>query len=63
MCAGLPLAASQAFLMRELMGFETEEICKELGISATNCWVLLHRGRMRLRACLEKSWFGAGSRK
>lgn len=60
---GLPVAASQAFLMRELMGFETEEICKELGISATNCWVLLHRGRMRLRACLEKTWVGAGGRK
>jgi RNA polymerase sigma-70 factor (ECF subfamily) len=60
---GLPLAASQAFLMRELMGCETAEICKELEISATNCWVLLHRARMRLRACLDETWFGAGGRK
>jgi RNA polymerase sigma-70 factor, ECF subfamily len=28
-----------------------------LGISATNCSVLLHRARMRLRACLEERWF------
>ena len=60
---GLPLAASQAFLMREIMGFETEDICKELGVSTTNCWVLLHRARMRLRACLEQSWFGADGHK
>ena len=57
---GLPVRTSQAFLMRELMGFETDEICKELAISSTNCWVLLHRARMRLRACLEESWFGTG---
>lgn len=60
---GLPAAASQAFLMREIMGFETEDICKELGVSTTNCWVLLHRARMRLRACLDESWFGADGHK
>ena len=57
---GLPATTSQAFLMREVMGCETDEICKELEISSTNCWVLLHRARMRLRACLEERWFGGG---
>jgi len=33
------------------MGFDTAEICAELAISASYCWVLLHRARMRLRAC------------
>lgn len=47
----------QVFLLRELMGLSVEEICKELGVSATNCSVLLHRGRMRLRSCLEDEWF------
>lgn len=47
----------QVFLLRELMGLSVEEICKELGVSATNCSVLLHRGRMRLRSCLEDRWF------
>ncbi len=56
---GLPPVTSQAFLMREVMGLETEEICKELGVSSTNCWVLLHRARMRLRACLEETWLRA----
>ncbi|TAK83522.1 MAG: sigma-70 family RNA polymerase sigma factor [Betaproteobacteria bacterium] len=51
----------QVFLLRELMGLSIEEICKELGVTTTNCHVLLHRGRMRLRSCLEDGWF-AGRR-
>ena len=44
-------------MMREVMGFETGEICKELAITASNCWVLLYRARMGLRICLEQRWF------
>jgi len=55
----LPKNSARAFTMREVMGTETGEICKEIGITPTNCWVLLHRARMSLRACLEKSWFQA----
>ena len=47
-------------MMREVMGIETAEICKELAITATNCWVLLYRARMSLRACLEERWFAIG---
>jgi RNA polymerase sigma-70 factor (ECF subfamily) len=47
-------------MMREVMGLETEEICKDLGITSTNCWVLLYRARMALRECLEGRWFAAG---
>jgi RNA polymerase sigma-70 factor, ECF subfamily len=57
----LPGNTASAFTLRELMGLETEEICKELGISASNCWVMLHRARMSLRACLERTWFLPGS--
>jgi RNA polymerase sigma-70 factor (ECF subfamily) len=55
--AALPARASQVFMMREHLGFETPDICKELGITATHCWVLLYRARMSLRECLEKGWF------
>lgn len=44
-------------MMREFLGFETDEICKELALSASNCWVILHRARMALRLCLESQWF------
>jgi RNA polymerase sigma-70 factor (ECF subfamily) len=38
-----------------------EDICAELGITATNCGVMLYRARMRLRDCLDRNWF-AGQR-
>jgi RNA polymerase sigma-70 factor (ECF subfamily) len=53
----MPAQTARVFVMRELMGLETDEICKELGISANNCWVLLYRARMSLRQCLEIRWF------
>lgn len=54
---GLPDKTARVFMMREHMGLETDEICKELGITPTHCWVLLYRARMALRQCLEKNWF------
>jgi RNA polymerase sigma-70 factor (ECF subfamily) len=53
----LPGRIARVFMMRELMGLETEEICKELGITTNNCWVMLYRARMNLRQCLETRWF------
>jgi RNA polymerase sigma-70 factor (ECF subfamily) len=54
--AGLPPRTAQVFLMREHLGFETADICKEVGITSTHCWVLLYRARTALRECLEKGW-------
>ncbi len=54
----LPAKAARIFMMREWLELETEEICQDLKISATNAWVMLYRARMRLRECLELSWFG-----
>jgi RNA polymerase sigma-70 factor (ECF subfamily) len=45
-------AMAQVFSMREIGGLETDEICKELGITPTNCWVLLHRARLFMQQCL-----------
>ena len=56
-CLGeLPERQAEAFMMREIDGLSTEEICKLLNISATNSWVMLYRARMWLRRCLEKNW-------
>jgi RNA polymerase sigma-70 factor (ECF subfamily) len=56
-CLGkLPQRQAEAFMMREIDGLSTEEICKVLNISATNSWVMLYRARMWLRRCLENSW-------
>ncbi|MHB1143606.1 MAG: sigma-70 family RNA polymerase sigma factor [Thiobacillus sp.] len=48
---------AQVFSLREVAGMETEEICKELNITPTNCWVLLHRARLFMRQCLELNGF------
>ena len=53
----LPQRTAQTFMMREHLGLETDEICKELTITPTHCWVLLYRARMALRECLNKEWF------
>ncbi len=54
----LPPAIARIFLMREWLEMETGEICKELGISSSNAWVMLYRARVRLRECLDLNWFG-----
>ena len=52
---------ARIFTMREMDGLSTEEICKVLNVSATNCWVMLYRARMHLRRCLEIRWFDSES--
>ena len=47
----LPRNISAAFLMRELDGVPSKEICGILKISESNLWVMLHRARMALRRC------------
>lgn len=53
----LPPVQGRVFLMREWLELGSDDICKELAISATNLWVLLHRARLRLRECLQRRWF------
>jgi RNA polymerase sigma-70 factor (ECF subfamily) len=53
----MPARTARVFVMREILELTTEEICKELGVTATNCWVMLHRARLSLRECLETKWF------
>jgi len=53
----LPERTARVFMMREHLGLDTSEICKELGITSTHCWVMLHRARMVLRLCLTTNWF------
>jgi RNA polymerase sigma-70 factor (ECF subfamily) len=53
----LPEKYEMVFRMKTIQGFETEEICKELEISASNLWVIIHRARTQLRKCMEDNWF------
>ncbi|MBE7629775.1 sigma-70 family RNA polymerase sigma factor [Tenacibaculum piscium] len=53
----LPEKYAIVFRMKTIQEFETEEICKELGITPSNLWVIIHRARTQLRNCMEKNWF------
>ncbi len=53
---GLPDNLARVFSLRELMGLSTDDICQTVGIRENNCWVILHRARLRLRACIERGW-------
>jgi len=56
--AYLPDHLADLFILREVKGLSSEEICKLLEISTTNnMWVMLSRARMRLRGCLDARWF------
>lgn len=52
----LPERLKIAFTLREISGLDTEEICKDLEVTTTNLWVMLHRARMQVRRCLELQW-------
>ena len=48
---------ASTFTLKTLEEISTEEICKDLGISESNLWVLLHRARLQLRECVDNKWF------
>jgi len=50
---GLPQRQADVFTLREIEETAGDEICKELGITASNLWVLLHRARLQLTRCLK----------
>jgi RNA polymerase sigma-70 factor (ECF subfamily) len=54
----LPETLSNAFVLSEIKGLETEEVCRILGISSSNLWVRLHRARASLRSQLQIKWVG-----
>ena len=53
----LPKKLAGIFTSREIEDKKSEIICKELNISLSNLWVMLHRSRAQLRRCLELNWF------
>lgn len=52
----LPQNLSAVFGLREIDGMDSKMVCKELDISSSNLWVMLHRARTSLRRCLELNW-------
>ena len=53
-----PDVQRMAFVLREVEGLDSQEVCKILSVSRTNLGVLLYRVRNRLRECLEAKGIG-----
>jgi len=45
-----------AFVMKHMEDVDTSEICKELNVTASNYWVIIHRAKLQLRKCMETNW-------
>ncbi len=55
----MPLRNARVFMMREVLDMSSSEICEALDITPANLWVMLHRARLSLRACIEIKWGAA----
>ena len=55
----LPPGQADVFVLSVMEEMDTENICKELGISPSNMWVRLHRARLGLAKCVAAKWFDA----
>ena len=49
----LPPTQASTFWLREVQQDSAEEVCKVLGISTSNLWVLMHRARFALAECMK----------
>jgi len=52
----LPENLASVFVMKMIDEATSEEICKELEITPSNVWVMMHRARLKLRNCIESNW-------
>lgn len=53
----LPPKQGVAIRLKYQEDINVDAIRKELGVSATNYWQMLHRAKLQLRQCLETNWF------
>jgi len=52
----LPALWLSVFSMKHIDDEPTDHICKELKITSSNFWVIIHRTKVNLRSCLQKYW-------
>jgi RNA polymerase sigma-70 factor (ECF subfamily) len=44
------------FTMKHMDDLASEAICSQLNVTDSNFWVIMHRTKVNLRACLQKNW-------
>lgn len=54
---GLPSKWSSVVRLKYLDGCDTSKVCKDLDITPSNFWQIMHRAKLQLKSCLENKWF------
>lgn len=52
----LPDKWKSVFILKVLEEMQSDEVCKEIGCTASNLWVIIHRAKLQLRECIENKW-------
>ncbi len=52
----LPVLWKAVFTMKHIDEEPTDIICTDLKVTPSNFWVIIHRAKLNLRACLQKNW-------
>lgn len=52
----LPELWLAVFSLKYIDDNSTNLICSELNITKSNYWIIMHRSKLSLRACLQKKW-------
>lgn len=52
----LPAVWMSVFTMKHIDEESTKIICQTLDITQSNYWMIIHRAKLNLRACLQKNW-------
>jgi len=52
----LPPLWMSVFTMKHIDDEKSDMICTALKVSSSNFWVIIHRAKLNLRACLQKNW-------
>jgi RNA polymerase sigma-70 factor (ECF subfamily) len=52
----LPALWQAIFSMKHMDEMKAEAICEDMKVTPSNYWVILHRAKLSLRACVEKVW-------
>lgn len=53
----MPSKLVPVFIAKFFDDEDSEKICKDHDITPSNYWVIIHRAKVLMRACLEKNWF------
>ncbi len=53
----LPQQWNTCVKLKYITNKKGKEICKELDITPSNYWQIIHRAKLQLRDCIETNWF------